>query len=309
MRWFTIAATLLIATAAFGATIATGDLAIAPAPMCWGGGGCIATPPPPVTYLASPALQTKATLYGPYIVAFGPNGHLYAANWMDIAEYDSSVTIVRHITTPFGVASMTTAQNGDIYILTFNGQVAVLSPTGSVKQTFSIPFTTGSLTIPASFDLGADQCTLFYTDGAQTGRRFDVCTLQPLPDLAAGAWRAVRAMSDGGYIAADGSVLRIFNAQNQLLRTLSPQIDTTGPLVFDVDPNFVWVGGAIALVKVDLTNGTKVTGGTPSPLFLAVNGEQRPAAALTTDIPTLSPSLLAALAVGLILLASLRLRA
>jgi hypothetical protein len=184
--------------------------------------------------------------------------------------------------------------------------VAILSPTGTLKQTFTMPFTAGSLTIPASFDLGSDQCTIFYTDGAQTGRRFNACTLQPLADLAPGAWTAVRAMSDGGYVTAQGSTLSIFDAQNKLLRAFTPQIAPVTALAFDVDPQFLWAGTA----KIRLADGTAVAFAGLAPLYLAVNGEQRPAAAqFAADIPALSPALLFAVALGLIALAWQRLRA
>jgi hypothetical protein len=299
---------LLAAASAGAVTIVPGDIADAPPPPCWGGGGCIATPPPPVTLVLDHGTATKATLFGPYIVAFGPNGHLFGA-FGNITEYDSSAAVVRHITPPFFPAAMTVAQNGDIYALSSTGTVAILSPTGTLKQTFAMPFTGGPLIIPASFDLGADQCTIVYTDGAQTGRRFDACGVQALPDLAPGPWTAVRAMSDGGYIAARQSTLSIFDAQNHLLRSYTPQIEAVTALAFDIDPQFVWAGTAFTLTKIRLADGVRVSFGGVGPLYLAVNGEQRPAAApLAADIPTLSPSLLFALALGLMVLAWQRLR-
>jgi hypothetical protein len=305
-----VAVLALLAAASAGAvTIVPGDIADAPPPPCWGEGGCIATPPPPVTFLLDHTTSAKTTLPGPYIVAFGPNGHLFGAVG-NITEYDSSATVVRHITPPFFPVSMTVAQNGDVYALSPTGTVAILSPTGTLKQTFAMPFTSGPLTIPASFDLGADQCTIFYTDGVQTGRRFDACSVQALPGLAPGPWTAVRAMSDGGYIAVRQSTLSIFDAQNKLLRSYTPQIESVTTLAFDIDPQYLWAGTAFTLTKIRLGDGVRVLFGGVGPLYLAVNGEQRPAAAtLATDIPTLSPSLLFALALGLILLALQRLRA
>lgn len=319
MRIATAVIALLAAAPAGAVTIVPGDIADAPPPVCWGASACITTPPPPYTFLLSNAYALKATLTGPYIVAFGPNGHLFAtpANFTAaIAEYDTSLAVVHTIPWPFPVVSMTVAQNGNIYVLSSSGTVAILSPAGTVQQTFAMPFTPGPLIIPASLDLGADQCTIFYTDGAQNGRRFNACSVQALPDLAPGRWTAVRAMSDGGYIAARGSTLSVFDAQNHLLRAFTPQIDPVTALAFDADPQFVFAGTASTIAKIRLADGTPVSSGGPpvafggpGPLFLAVNGEQRPAAApLAADIPTLSPSLLFALALGLILLALQRLR-
>ena len=303
---------LLAAASAGAVTIVPGDIADAPPPFCWGASACISAAPPPHTFLLSNAYALKATLTGPYIVAFGPNGHLFAtpANFTAaIAEYDTSLAVVHTIPWPFLVVSMTVAQNGDIYVLSSSGTVAILSPAGTVQQTFAMPFTPGPLIIPASLDLGADQCTIFYTDGAQTGRRFDVCAQHALPDLAPGPWNAVRAMSDGGYIAGRNSTLSIFDAQNHLLRTFTPQIDSVSALAFDADPRFVWVGTTGTIAKIDLANGARVAFGGVGPLYLAVNGEQRPtAAAFAPTIPALSPPLLLALALGLTVLAWQRLR-
>jgi len=308
MRIAAAAIALLVAASASAVTIVPGDIADAPPPACWGAGGCIATPPPPVTLLLDHSGVQKAVLSPPYVVAFGPNGHLFTGP--TVTEYDTSLAIVRHIAAPFFVVSMTVAQNGDIYVLSSTGTVAILSPTGTLKQTFAMPFTAGSLTIPASFDLGSDQCTIFYTDDAQTGRRFDACTQQVLPDLAPGPWDAVRAMSDGGYVAARGSTLSIFDAQNHLLRAFTPQIPEIDALAFDTDPQFLWAGGSGTLAKIRLADGSRVAFVSPGPLYLAVNGEQRPAAALfAADIPALSPALLFAVALGLIALAWQRLRA
>jgi hypothetical protein len=299
---------LFVATSAAAVTIAPGDIADAPPPMCWGGGGCIATPPPPYTLLLGNDTQMKFIIYSYYIVAFGPNAHLYAGGFSSVTEYDTALAIVRTFpTTP--VASLTVAQNGDVYVLGFTGLLTIYTPAGVPKQTLPLPFTAGSLVIPASLDLAGDQCTLLYTDDAQVGRRFDVCTQHALPDLAAGPWNAVRAMSDGGYIAGRDATLSIFDAQNHLLRTFTPQIESVSALAFDADPRFVWVGTTGTIAKIDLANGARVAVGGFGPLYLAVNGEQRPAAAnFAATIPALSPPMLLAIALGLTVLAWQRLR-
>lgn len=301
---------LFLAVSAGAVTIAPGDIADAPPPMCWGAGGCIATPPPPFVHLLdNHGGAPKTTLTGPYIVAFGPNGHLFASTGTGITEYDGALAVVRQFATS-STSALTVAQNGDVYSLSFSGVVTTFSPAAAVKTTFPMPFTAGSLTIPPSFDLGADQCAIFYTDGAQTGRRFDACTLQALPLLAPGPWTAVRAMSDGGYAAARQASLSIFDAQNHLVRGYTPAyVDDIRTIAFDIDPHFVWLGTLGTIVKVRLADGANVGNAGYAPLYMAVNGEQRPAAAeLSTTIPTLSPALLLTLALGLMILAWQRLR-
>ena len=305
-----IVAALLTAASASAATITPGDIAKAPPPPCWGGGPCVATPPPPVVYLLDRDMQRKLLLPGPLMVAFGPNGHLFGGFFTDIAEYDASLAIVRHFTLPFFPAAITVAQNGDLYALSWSGSVAILSPAAVLKQTFTMPFTSAETSLAPSFDLASDQCTIVYTDNAQNGRRFDACTQTPLADLAPGPWDAVRAMGDGGYLAARQSTLSIFDAQNHLLRSLTLQIHPISAIAFDSDPAFVRVGTTFTLEKIRLSTGERVDATALGPLYLAVNGEQRPAAAaFATTVPSLSPPLLFGLAAALIALAWQRLGA
>lgn len=80
-------------------------------------------------------------------------------------------------------------------------------------------------------------------------------------------------------------------------------------LAFDSDPRFLWAGTTGTVAKIDLATGARVAFGGVGPLYLAVNGEQRPpAAAFAPTIPALSPPLLFAVALGLIVLAWQRLR-
>jgi hypothetical protein len=307
MRIAVAAVALFTAVSAGAVTIVPGDIADG-RPGCMN--ICVSAAPPPLSYVLDHDTHLKATVGG-YITTFGPNGHLFVSAGASITEYDTGLAAVRTFIRPNGSTNaLTIAQNSDVYALASAGVLTIYSPAGAVKQTITLPFA-GLLDNPPSLDLGADQCTLFYTDGAQTGRRFDVCAVQPLPDLAPGPWKALRAMSDGGYVvAAQQSTLSIFDAHNHLLRNFTPQIDPITALAFDIDPQFVWAGTTATLAKINLSTGAVVASGGPGPSYLAVNGEQRPAAApLAADIPLLSPSLLLALALGLILLALQRLRA
>jgi hypothetical protein len=294
------------AVAADAVTVVPGDVAVT-APSCLN--VCLSAGPPPVYYLLDHGLSVKGLRPG-YYAAFGPNGHLFASDGGSVTEYDTTLTPVRMFTRPFATTSaLTVAQNGNLFVLSFTGELTIYSPTGAVLQTISLPFGSPAIRAP-SLDLGPDQCTLFYVDTAQTGRRYDVCTQQPLANLAPGPWNAVRAMSDGGYAAGINSTLSIFDAQDHLLRAYTPQVGEIEALAFDSDPAFILLGTATALDRIRLADGV-VTGQFARIItVVAVNGEQRPATApLSTDIPTLSPALLFAVAIGLTALAWQRLRA
>ena len=159
-------------------------------------------------------------------------------------------------------------------------------------------------------DRAPKHCTAFSIDAAGRGHRFDVCRRQAMADLPRGPWSTLRAFADGGYLAASGTTLNVFDADDHLVRTLTPQIDGVKALAFDADAQSVWVATAHGVAKVSLPNGNlllSVAGVGPR---LEVYGEQRPASALAAvqDIPSLSTPFLVALAAALIAFAWSRLK-
>ena len=303
-----MALALLFAVSAAAATIAPGDIAFVPVNGCC----CITCPPPPPMVLLSNALDSKFTSTSYGAVAFGLGNRLYVTNAFTnvIDMYDSALNKTQMVTGlpsssfPGGLAVFA---NGDLLVLTLP-TLYVLSPAGAVTQSFTVPTAVNGLSY--GVDLAPDQCTVFYIDAAGTGRRFNVCTGQPLANLLSGPWNAVRAFGDGGYLAARGATLDLFDANDHLVRTLTPQIEAVNALAFDIDPRYVWVGTIGVLAKVELSNGSRVLYGASRPLTFAVNGEQRPASAAVAvqDIPTLSTPLLSLIAAALIALAWQRLR-
>ncbi|HKS21884.1 MAG TPA: hypothetical protein VJZ76_03725 [Thermoanaerobaculia bacterium] len=298
-----VIAIVFAAVAADAVTIVPGDVAVT---MLSCRNACVATPPPPTSYLLGHGLISKSLRSG-YYAAFGPNGHLFASNGASVTEYDTTLTAVQTFTRPNGsTAALTVAANGNLFVMSFGGVLTIYSPAGAVLQTISLPFTGNAA---GNLDLGPDQCTLFYTDGARTGRRYDVCTQQPLTNLAPGPWNAVRAMSDGGYAAASNSTLSIFDAQNHLLRAYTPPVDEILALAFDSDPGFILLGTVRGIQRLRLADGVITDSFLSIIVAVAVNGEQRAASApLSTGIPTLSPALLFAVALGLTALGWQRLR-
>jgi len=309
MRIAAAALALFVAVSAGAATIAPGDVADATPGTCC----CILCPPPPPMMLLSNTLSFKSNLASTGFAAFGPGNRLYVTNNFSnkIDVYDSALnkTQITTAVPSFSAAGLAVFANGNLLVLTAP-TLYILSPSGATLQTFVLPGA-GSGVTGGGIDLAPDQCTVLYLDSAGNGRRFDVCTGQPLANLAPGPWSAVRAFADGGYVAARNATLNIFDASDHLLRTLTPQIDQVTALAFDVNPRYVWVGTIYGVAKVGLAAGDRPLFGGLATTALAVNGEQRPASALAAvqDIPALSPGLLFAVALGLIALAWLRLRA
>jgi hypothetical protein len=306
MRIAAAAVALFIAVAAHAVTIAPGDVAVT-APSCLN--ACIATPAPPALYVLDHNLNVK-TFHDGYFMAFGPNGHLFTSYGASVTEYDTTLTAVRTFTRPqASTAALTVDPFGNLLVMSFAGVLTIYSPAGAVLQTISLPFTPTAPYPAASLDLGPDQCTLFYTDGAQSGRRYNICAQLPLANLPPGSWSAVRTMSDGGYAAASGSTLSIFDGQDHLLRAYTPQVSDIYALAFDSDPGFILLGTSNGVYRIRLADGVPTGHFSSIIVAVAVDGEQRPAAApLSTDIPTLSPPLLFAVALGIMALAWQRLR-
>src|SRR5439155_7611410 len=132
-----------------------------------------------------------------------------------IIERDASLAVIRQIPWPSDVGDifgLAVGATGDIYLYAGPNNFApsandwllyVLSPAGTIKQRFVLPNSppSGQLVELPSFDLAPDQCTVLYVGWQGVGRRFNACTGQQLPNLASPTIDAVRALSDGGYIA------------------------------------------------------------------------------------------------------------
>jgi len=301
---------LLIAVSATAATITPGDVAITPRFDTSEGPAL-----PHVSYLQRNTLAPKAALQSRGALAFGPDGRLYVSPTPPgIDVYDSSLNKTQIVTAALqpGVSGLAVFANGDFLVLsTYATTLYVLSPAGAVKQSFPLtgPFSSG-LTAFETIDLAPDQCTVFYVRETSVGR-FNVCTGLPLADVPGGAWRGVRAFVDGGYVVVRDSTLSVYDAHDQPVRTMTSQFADPTSLSFDVDPHTVVVGTAHGVAKVSLASGNVITSIGGDIVAVAVAGEQRPASAdvAVQDIPSLSPRLLFALALGLIALAWLRLRA
>ena len=160
--------------------------------------------------------------------------------------------------------------------------------TGRLLGSFTVPTAqSGILTM----DLGADQCTLFYSSGTSVIKRFDVCRNVPLSDfldLGNGYIAKLRVVPDGGVLAAtDAAIMRI-SAGGTIASLLPP-----GRYAVSVPTaESVWVGSGEQLEKISLTTGAVTAGpvSTPDRIpvdFILVVGEQR-AAQAAADIPDLN---------------------
>lgn len=254
-------------------------------------------------------LTLKQAVGSYYLVAFGPNGHLFGVTVSGmIVKHDASLNVVRTIQMS-RVQALTVAASGELYVALYvtgtAGTLTILSPAGTVERTYSL----SGIPLTGAIDLAPDQCTLFWIDNDSHGHRFDACSGHAVKDLAPGSWTAVRVLSDGGYVVGDFGKVAAFDANDRLLAESSIGAWYVWSLAFDADRASSGSERDHPAVKYRIADG--VIGGLlhRSSASIAVYGEQRPSsAAVAVAAPALSPALFA-VALGLIALAWQRLRA
>ncbi len=290
MKLVLIALSFVAAVSAGAATIAPGDVAVAPHVTVLN----ILPPPPPPMYLLESAGAYKGALPNYWaFAAFGPDNHVFLigpfSNQID--EYDPSFNLVRTIGPNFytaGTAGFLIAPNGDFYILDRSCVLYILSPAGQLKATLALPHSGSGLADP-SLDLAADSCTVLYTDVAEVGRRFNACTGTALANLPGGQASVVRALADGGFVTVHTITLDFYDTTDRLVRTFDVirfpypfAGDKITDICFDSDAHFLWVAATV-VYKVRIGDGTVTLSAGPgvpqTPQNLAVNGEHRPTVA------------------------------
>ena len=154
---------------------------------------------------------------------------------------------------------------GNFYVGQADGTHHILKfdPTGTTLLATFAPATEDRGT--DWIELGADQCTLFYTSEGPDVLTFNACTatqgpnfnLLPLPGGFAFAHRLLPA---GGMLVADTSeVTRLDTAGNQIQHYILPGISQLFALNLDPDGTSFWTAddGSSGLVfKVDIASGT-----------------------------------------------------
>lgn len=145
-------------------------------------------------------------------------------------------------------------------------------------------------------DLGADQCTLYYTSEGNAIKRFNVCTDTQLPDFRSdleGPCFAVRARLNGEVMAACASQIYRLSFLGTTIATYEAssygESGTLFALHLDPDGSSFWTGGYSTgrLYKIGIATGSVLTyfDSTPATFLagLAVFGE------ITASQPTPTP--------------------
>ena len=134
-------------------------------------------------------------------------------------------------------------------------------------------------------DLAADGCTLFYTSGGDSIKRFDVCTTMQLPDFATGLLGpcdALRIRATGEvFVACSNNVFRLSPLGTVIQTYPKPVTETSFLFALSLDPDgsTFWTAGYDTgnVYRYDITTGLIITTFTADLEFtlagLAVFGE------------------------------------
>jgi len=273
---------VLVTSTAGAADIVRGDIvrsADPPAIMC---------PTPPRTAVLSSSLDFKSWLWTGDAVAFDSVGNLYAAGQTTLESFDSTLQTIRKIDLGEKVTALAVDAAGFAYVVTHGGTTVVVSPGGAVQRSFVLP----NLHTPVdstSIDVTPAACTLVYIGDGASLNRFDVCAQIALGPIAAGErFEAVRALSDGGVVAATAGLIKFYDSNGSLRYSVAaPAGGPIAALSFDLDDHSLWIANGEFLVRMNIftqaiTARTRIL----NPRAVAVFGERRLSSA---NVPTVVP--------------------
>jgi Carboxypeptidase regulatory-like domain/Phosphate-induced protein 1 conserved region len=228
-------------------------------------------------------LQTRVSSYTTGM-AFDRQDNLYVTDFGagSVSRFDA----LGNLEGTFGLGFSNTPESilfdkaGNAYVGQVGGGVLKFDENGNLLTT-----------IPTGrsdwIDLGADQCTLYYTDEGETGgiMRYNACANEPMPEFVPRAAvehpYALRLLPSGGLLVADTSVIRRFDESGNQTQTygypgnsnwFALNLDPGGTAFYSAD----LITGSV--VKFDIASGDPLlaynTGTGESTVFgIVVNGE------------------------------------
>ena len=262
-----------------------------------------------------PAQVISTTTAGYFRILVDRAGYAYLLRTFDIQKVDAAGNVLGTWTRPVSIRSAVFRADGALVVTHgSDSRVEILDSNGNTIQSFDTLFTGSGDEI----DLAADQCTLYVAGGLYVSR-YDICRQVRLPDLTqlADPTTDLRLLASGdllvataGSNAGDGLGSRVYRLSptGVVLRTYAI---SSSKLAVSSDGGSFWVvsfnGGSVS--QVDLSAATVLR-----TLSFASFGIQNvgvvgePRAAINAAVPALSPFVLGALALLLIMIAAFRLQ-
>jgi len=250
-------------------------------------------------------------------MAFDASGNLYSTNFgaQQIVKYDVNGTKIGTFGSGFNAdpESIVFDKSGNAYVGQADGTHSILKfdSSGNLLKTLT-PTQTDRGT--DWIDLSADQSTIYFAGEGATIRTINTSTglLGPNFTTLGSQQFALRLLSDGGILVADGSNVLRYDSTGHIIKTYTGFTGTSELFALNLDPDGTsfWtgdIGGSTKVFKVDIATGNILTSwaaskdGASEVAGLAVFGEITQGGPPTGAVP--EPSAIVLTAGGLLLLA------
>jgi len=220
-------------------------------------------------------------------LAFGPDHNLYVPTGSQntISVFDTTGTLIDTFGTGFTDAPSSIGWDvaGNAYVGQANqscnwpcapgdpsGDILKLDPGGNLVDRYDVAISNAG---PRWLDLGADQCTIYYTSDFSTPndegiRRFDVCRHQQMPDFTGdlsngdGYLEGVRVLPSGVLLAAPDGVKRIDPSGSVVQAYGSGPVKRWNPLALAEGGSAFWSADGDSdstVAKFDVATGQVLT--------------------------------------------------
>ena len=199
-------------------------------------------------------------------MAFDASGNLYSTNFgaQQIVKYDINGNKIGTFGSGFNAdpESIVFDKSGNAYVGQADGTHSILKfgPTGTLLKTLT-PTSTDRGT--DWIDLSADQTTIYFAGEGATIRTINTSTgvLGPNFTTKGGQQFALRLLSDGGILVADGINVLRYDSSGNIIHTYTGFTGTSELFALNLDPDGTsfWtgdIGGSTKVFRVDIATGT-----------------------------------------------------
>ena len=199
-------------------------------------------------------------------MAFDSSGNLYSTNFgaQQIVKYDINGNKIGTFGSGFNAdpESIVFDKSGNAYVGQADGTHSILKfgPTGTLLKTLT-PTSTDRGT--DWIDLSADQTTIYFAGEGATIRTINTSTgvLGPNFTTKGSQQFALRLLSDGGILVANGSNVLRYDSSGNIIKTYGGFTGTSELFALNLDPDGTsfWtgdIGGSTKVFRVDIATGT-----------------------------------------------------
>ncbi|HEY0601486.1 MAG TPA: Calx-beta domain-containing protein [Herpetosiphonaceae bacterium] len=231
-----------------------------------GGSGTIEQRRSNATLVGEPGGADPSFTGDPAGMAFDRSGNLYvaASGSRYIFKFDRDGSIVKSVRTTGSPFSVAFDASDHLYVghavggglEKYDTQLNLIA-----TSTLAVPSKNGSPAAIYQLDVSANQCTLLYTIGDATIRRFDVCTNQQLPDLGTlpDSVTGVRILFDGTALAATSTAIHRLDAHANTIQLYSAAgAGAWHGLALSPDGASFWAGRSSTVYKFSVKTGQQL---------------------------------------------------